>query len=213
MRLPLLAVSFCLIAISGWLSLTVASSAEPVYNIVYIHVPAAIASLACFTALFVCSVGYLKTNRHSWDTVAAASAQVGLVFATAMNATGMIFAHATWQTWWTPSLRLISSAMLWFLYVAYVILRSALAAEQRREQLCAVFGIIAFVDVPLVFISARFVRDIHRPGVTFESPWQSVAFGLAVLGALLLAAALIRLRAEIANAESRISSAAASGAD
>jgi heme exporter protein C len=130
-----------------------------------------------------------------------------------MNATGMIFAHGTWQTWWTPSLRLISSAMLWFLYAAYVILRSALTAEQRREQLCAVFGIIAFVDVPLVFISARFVRDIHRPSVTFESPWQTLAFGLAVLGALLLAAALIRLRADIASAESRIDSAAASGAD
>ena len=138
-----------------------------------------------------------------WDYTAAASAEVGLVFATVLNATGMIFAYAEWGVWWTPSMRLISSAILWFLYVAYSLLRSAFAAERRRGEICAVFGIIAFIDVPLVLISARFIRDMHVSGFSFQTGWQYTALGLAVCGTLLLAAALIWLRADISKIEIR----------
>jgi heme exporter protein C len=87
--------------------------------------------------------------------------------------------------------------MLWFLYVAYLILRVSLPAESRKGRICAVFGIIAFVDVPLVYISARYIPDIHWPKITFESGWQSAAFGLAVGGVLFLAAVLVWLRANM----------------
>jgi heme exporter protein C len=147
--------------------------------------------------LFICSIQYLRTKSQIWDYIAAASAEVGLVLATIFNATGSIFAYAEWSVWWTPSPRLISSAVLWFLYVAYLILRASFGAERRKSEICAVFGIIAFIDVPLVFISARFIRDIHQPSFSFETGWQYAAFGLAVCGTLLLAAMLIWIKADI----------------
>jgi heme exporter protein C len=197
MRLFFAGLSFCLILVSGWMALSVATVEPAEYNIVYIHVPAAICSLVCFAVLFICSIQYLRTKGSIWDHVAAACGEVGLVFATVLNATGLIFAYAAWGVWWTPSLRLISSAMLWFLYVAYLILRASLPDQQRKGRICAVFGIIAFVDVPLVYISARYVPDIHWPKISFESGWQSAAFGLAISGTLLLAAVLIWLRADM----------------
>lgn len=197
MRLLLLGISVGLTLISGWLVFSTAA-VEPVeYNIVYVHVPAAISSLVCFAALFFCSIRYLRTKSEIWDCTAAACGEVGLVFATVLNVTGSIFAYAAWGVWWTPSLRLLSSAMLWFLYVAYLILRASLSAEQRKGRICAVFGIISFVDVPLVYISARYVTDIHRPSFNFESGWQIAAFGLAVGGAILLAAVLVWIRTDI----------------
>ena len=197
MRKLLLGLSLCLILISGWIVLTVAASEPLERNIVYIHAPAAICSLVCFCALFICSIQFLRTKRQMSNFIAAACGEVGLVFATVLNATGMIFAYAEWGLWWTPSPRLISSAVLWFLYVAYSLLRAGLAAERRKEQICAVFGIIAFIDVPLVFISARFIRDIHRPNVSFQTGGQMLAFGLAVCGTLLLAVTLIWIRTDI----------------
>jgi heme exporter protein C len=197
MRLLFLGISFCLMLVSGWMALSVAAIEPAEYNIVYIHVPAAICSLACFTVLFICSIQYLRTKDELWDHIAAACGEVGLVFATVLNATGSIFAYATWGVWWTPSLRLVSSAMLWFLYVAYLILRVSLPAEGRKGRICAVFGIIAFMDVPLVYISARYVPDIHWSKISFESGWQSAALGLAIGGVLLLAAVLVWLRADI----------------
>jgi len=205
MRLLFLGVSFCLILVSGWMALSVAAIEPAQYNIVYIHVPAAICSLVCFTVLFVCSIQYLRTKDQLWDYVAAACGEVGLVFATVLNAAGSIFAYAAWGVWWTPSLRLVSSAMLWFLYVAYLILRVSLPAESRKGRICAVFGIIAFVDVPLIYISARYVPDIHWPKISFESIWQSSAFGLAISGTLLLAAVLVWLRADILKILNQIS--------
>ena len=196
MRKLLLGLSLCLILISGWMALTVGVVEPAQRNIVYIHVPAAICSIVCFCVLFVCSIQYLRHKRQRWDYVAAASAEVGLVFATVLNATGSIFACAEWGLWWTPSPRLISSAVLWFLYVAYLILRASFTGERRKETICAVFGIIAFVDVPLVFISARLLRDIHQPSFSFETGGQTLAFGLAICGTLLLAAFLIWIRSD-----------------
>ena len=204
MRLFLLIISFCLILVSGWLALTVAACDPIQRNILYLHVPPAICSLACFAVLFICSIQFLRTESHTCDHIAAASAEVGFIFATVLNATGMIFAHAEWGQWWTPSLRLITSALLWFLYVAYLILRNSLPSERNREKICAAFGIIAFIDVPLVFVSARFIRDMHRPSASFESAWQIAALLLAISGTMLLAAVLISIRTDILKFRERL---------
>ncbi len=204
MRLFFLCLSFVLILVSGWLSFTIAA-VEPVErNIVYIHVPASVCSLVCFCVLFVCSIQYLRVRSRIWDYAAAASAEVGLIYATVLNATGMIFAYSQWGTWWTPSMRLVSSAVLWFLYAAYCLLRASFDDERRRGKLCAVFGIIAFIDVPVVLVSARLIRDIHQPGVSFETGWQYIALGLAVCGMLLLGVLLILVRSDILKARMRI---------
>jgi heme exporter protein C len=218
MRRFALGLSLCLTLISGWIALTIGASEPPIRNIVYIHVPAAICSLVCFVVLFVCSIQYLRwvsisqknremrprTKTQSWDYIATASAEVGLIFATVLNITGMIFAYAEWGIWWTPSPRLISSAVLWFLYAAYCLLRASFTAERPRSKTCAVFGIIAFIDVPLVLISARYIRDIHQPNVSFEVGWQYAALGLAVCAALLLAFLLVWIRADIFKINDRI---------
>lgn len=51
--------------------------------------------------------------------------------------------------------------ILWFLYAGYLVLRKMDMPRERQANLCAVVGIVAFVDVPLVFLSARLWRSIH----------------------------------------------------
>ena len=212
MRRILLFSAFVLLLVSMWLALTVAEIAgpasnpdSPVRNIIYAHVPSSICALLCFVVLLVASVGYLATAKPIWDLVAAASAEVGTIFATILNATGMVFSRAEWNVWWTPSPRLISSAILWFLYVVYLILRASLPGSQyHRARICAVFGIIAFLDVPMVFISARFMPDIHRPSLSFDSSWQTVALMLSMIATVLLAAALIWLKTDLLKNKARL---------
>ena len=50
---------------------------------------------------------------------------------------------------------------VWFLYAGYLVLRKLDMPRERQANLCAVVGIVAFVDVPLVFLSARLWRSIH----------------------------------------------------
>jgi heme exporter protein C len=191
---------------SGVIAMTNGVIEPIVRNIVYIHVPASICSLVCFSGLFVFSIMYLVKKKPIFDYLGAASAEVAFVFATVLNITGMIFAKAEWGLWWTPSMRLISSAILWFLAAAYLILRSSFNEQGNKANLCAVFGIIAFVDVPFVYTSARLMSDIHRPSFSFDSGWQSAALGLAILGTIMLASVLIWMRADIEKLNERLNS-------
>lgn len=206
MRRFLLVLVFVLLMASMWIGLTMgktegprANPESPVRNIIYAHVPCSIAALACFTVLMIASVCYLYTSKDSYDRLALASAEVGTVFAIMLNATGSIFSRAEWGKWWTTSMRLQTSAILLLLYAVYLILRASLpGSKQRRGKIAAVFGIIAFLDVPMVFISARFIEDtMHKPNVDFTSLWQQIPFGAGIVGMLLLAAVLIWLRTDI----------------
>jgi heme exporter protein C len=198
MRRLLFVLAVVLLIASTWIGLTQGQIIPVERNILYVHVPNSVCALLSFVVLLVASAGYLATGRPGWDLVAAAAGEVGFVFATVLNATGMIFSRAEWNVWWTPSPRLVTSAILWFLYATYLILRVSLpGAPQRRARICAVFGIIAFLDVPLVYISARFIPDIHRPNFSFESAWQTAALMLGMAGTAVLAGALIWLRASL----------------
>jgi heme exporter protein C len=204
MRRILLFLAFGLLVTVTWLMLTVAQVSPLLRNIVYIHVPSSICALLCFFVVLAGGIAFLATGKTRWDHLALAAAEVGLVCATVLNLTGMVFSRAEWNIWWTPSLRLISSAILWFLYVGYLILRQSIPAEHRRRQLAAVYGIVAFLDVPMVYISARFIPDIHRPNFSFGAPVQYAAFVLAILGTLLLITCLIWLRFDLLQAKTHL---------
>jgi heme exporter protein C len=207
-------LTLVIILVSTWLAFTIGEVAggetetaiTVEKNIVYIHVPSAICTTLCFVALLVASIGYLATGKPNWDHLAAASAEVALVFATVLNVTGSIFAYPFWNTWWTPSPRLISSAILWFLCIAYLILRANIQNQRHRARICAVFGIIAFLDVPMVFITARMMPDMHIPNIEFGSPAQGASFGLSILGIMLLGCIMIWLKTDILKSKAKLES-------
>jgi heme exporter protein C len=99
-----------------------------------------------------------------------AAAEVGLAFTTVCLVTGPIWAKPVWGIYWTWDARLTSTAVLWLLYVAYLLLRSLIEEPERRALLSALFGIFAFIDVPLVFGSIRWWRTQHPQPVIMGGP-------------------------------------------
>ena len=211
MRYLFFVMASILLLASVWIALTQGqvlgpegSMNSPVRNIIYVHVPSSICALMCFIVLVVAGIGYLRTSKNSWDRLAIAAAEVGTVFAIILNVTGSIFSRAEWNTWWTAaSPRLVTSAVLWFLYVVYLILRSSLSgSRQKIGRICAVFSLIAFLDVPMVILSARFIPDpMHRRSFEFGSSWQRAAFFLGMISISLLAAYFIWLRTSVLKAK------------
>jgi heme exporter protein C len=132
-----------------------------VQRIFYFHVATAWVGLSAFAVVFVGSVAYLRSQKTSWDRLALSSAEIGVVFITMALITGSLWAKPTWNTWWTWDPRLTTSAILWTIYVVYLILRSAIEEPAQRARLAAVFGIIGFIDVPIVFMAVRWWRSIH----------------------------------------------------
>lgn len=132
-----------------------------VQRIFYFHVASAWNAFLAFAVVFVASAGFLRSGSRRWDIAAYSSAEIGVIFTTITLITGPIWARPIWNTWWSWDPRLTTTLILWFIYLAYLVIRSSAEGSQQQARLAAVFGIIGFVDVPIVFMSTRWWRSIH----------------------------------------------------
>ena len=140
-----------------------------VQKIFYFHLPLAFSAFLSFFVAFVAGIMYLRTRRQIWDARLAASVEIGVVFTTLVLITGSLWGKPIWNTYWTWDPRLTTSLILWFIYASCLILRSAVEEEGKRATYCAVMAIVGFVDVPIVFFSARLWRSIHPVVIRSDS--------------------------------------------
>ena len=130
-------------------------------RIIYFHVPCAWVSMLAFGVTMAGSIGYLVTGRRRWDHLAVSSAEIGIAFTLAAIASGSVWAKPAWNTWWTWDPRLTTYTIVLLLYIAYFMLRSAMEDPARRARFAAVYGIFAFISVPITFFSIRWWKTIH----------------------------------------------------
>jgi heme exporter protein C len=161
-------ISAVLMLVAAFGALAVAPSAvgltpdeTAAQRIIYFHVPVAWLSMLAFGVTAVGSVVYLITSKRLWDSLAVSSAELGIVFTLAAMASGSLWAKPAWNTWWTWDPRLTTYTIMFLLYVAYFMLRSAMDDPARRARFAAVYGIFAFLSVPITFMSIRWWRTIH----------------------------------------------------
>jgi len=163
---------FCALSAAGGLALAVCQWLIYMYaplertmglvqKIFYLHLPMAWWSMASFLVVCVAGAAYLKTRNRVWDNLAAAAAELGVLLATLALLTGSIWARHSWGVWWTWDPRLTTTLVMWFLYAGYLVFRQQDLTPERKAALCAVIGIVAFIDVPLVFLSARLWHSLH----------------------------------------------------
>lgn len=132
-----------------------------IQKIFYMHVALAWWALISFFMVFLGSIHYLYSRKLQTDSFCTAAAEVGLLFASLVLLTGIIWAKKSWGVWWTWDPRLTTSLIMCFIYGGYLIFRNIDLPPARRRMIAAAIGIVAFLDVPLVFFSARIFRSIH----------------------------------------------------
>lgn len=166
-------------------------------KIAYVHIPAAALTFVACALVFIASVGFLATRAAWWDDLADASARVTVLFCSVVLVTGMMWAREAWGHWWVWSPKLTFSLALWVLFVAYLGIRPWVAEGSRRTA-CAVYGVIAFLDVPLLYLSIKLMPDRHPTRIDLTAPMQQTLFfwflPMALLGAGLIATCYRRSR-------------------
>lgn len=140
-----------------------------VQRIFYFHVPVAWVAFLAFFIVFLGSILYLWKRETKWDIVASSSAEVGIIFTTLVLVTGSIWAKPIWGVWWVWEPRLTTALSLWFIYVAYFLVRSYSSEESRGARFAAVVGIVGFIDVPIVALAIILWRTQHPSAVIFQS--------------------------------------------
>ena len=179
-------------------------------RILYFHVPMAWVAFLAFFVVFIASIQHLRTHNERWDHLGRASAEVGLVFTTLVLITGAIWGYPIWGTWWSWDPKLTTTLILWFMYLAYLMVRSY-AEEPRGPRYAAVVGIVAFFDVPVVYLSSYWWRTLHPPAaigpLAQQQPSSSIVWLLMVslLAFTVLYAFLVTVRTEIEDTEAAVS--------
>ncbi len=132
-----------------------------VQRIFYFHVSSAWVGFFAFFVTFLAGILYLIRGERRWDVLALSSVEVGLTFITMAVITGSLWARPVWGTYWTWEPRLTISAVQLLIYIAYGMLRRAVEGPERQARFAAVYGIVAFVTVPLSWFAIRWWRTIH----------------------------------------------------
>jgi heme exporter protein C len=133
-----------------------------VYRVIYVHVPTAWLAYLAFVVVFLASIGWLWTRRPWFDALAVASAEIGVLFTGLFIVAGSIWAKPTWGVWWTWDPRLVTTAVMFCMYLGYLLLRSLSTDFERRATRAAVLGIIAVVDIPIVHLSVLWMNSVHQ---------------------------------------------------
>ncbi len=130
-------------------------------RIFYGHVSVAWLAFLAFGVVVIAGAMYLWRRDPRWDSLAVAAAEIGVLFTTLTLVTGAIWGRIVWGVWWTWDPRLTTTIVLWFIYVAYLVLRMYIDDVNLRRRVSAIFGIFGFVDVPIVWFSVQWWRSLH----------------------------------------------------
>jgi heme exporter protein C len=177
----------------------------PAQKILYVHASSAfIALYIAFVLMAIAGILYLWLKDEKLDRVAESAAEVGLAFTTVVLLTGPLWGKTIWGAWWTWDARLTSTLFLWFIIVAYHLLRGAVEERGRRARYSAVLGFLAALLVPFIHLSVYMFRTLHpmpillKPSAPSMPSEMQVTFFAAFFAFLLLFVALLRTRYRVA---------------
>ncbi len=183
-----------------------------VQKIFYFHLASAWTAFLAFFIVFVLGIIYLINRNIQIDLLASASAEIGILFTTLVLITGSLWGRSSWNVWWTWEPRLTTTLILWFIYIAYFLIRDSIEEPEKAARISSVYGIIGFIDVPIVFMSIRWWRSRLHPVVFGEGQGRSrggmdqdmlitLLFSLAVFTILFLVLLHLSYKQKIQAAE------------
>lgn len=186
-------LSLFALGIGLWLAMTSAPDVlqGDYVRIMYVHVPSAWLAFLAFGITALGSLGWLVRKTMRWDRLAAASAEIGVLFTAIALFTGMLWGRPVWGTYWDwGDARMASTALMFFVYLGYLALRRTTPDPTVRARRSAILGLIAVVQVPLVYFSVSLWRTLHQ-GMTvrpdgIQMDGSMVAALLTNLGAFTL---------------------------
>lgn len=180
-----------LLGAGSWLGLTQTDPERfmgDVQRIFFIHVPTAWNSMLALTFAMVSAVAFLWNGRWQWDARHEAWVEIGVVLSALLCIQGSIWAKPTWGVWWDWDPRLTTMAVLLIAFIGIIALRHFVENPLQRATWSAVATIIAYVNVPIVYLSVRWWNSLHQIQSTpatvstqYHLPLRLNAFGVLLL--------------------------------
>ena len=165
-------------------------------RIMYVHVPSAWLSLACFSAITILSISAFIFKIKNFFYINKSLAPIGLLFTFLAIVTGALWGEPTWGTWWVWDARLTSMMVLMFFYISYILCFKFIKKEQLMLKVSSLIAILGAINLPIIKYSVDWWTTLHQPasiklGVsnsihsTMMLPLLSMLLVLVLYGALI----------------------------
>jgi len=115
-----------------------------------------------------------------------ALAPTGAMFTFLSLWTGALWGKPMWGTWWVWDARLTSELILFFLYMGYIALTSAIDDPRRADRAGGLLALVGAVNVPIIYFSVQWWNTLHQGASISVTKGSSMA--QTMLWAMLLMA-------------------------
>jgi heme exporter protein C len=182
-------------------------------RILPVHVGSSWLAYLSFGLTAIFGLTYLITRNAHWDRLSLASTEIGVVFIVLSLFSGALWGRPAWGTYWEwGDARLTTTALMLMVYVGMLMVRGMIEDPNRRARVSAVIGVVASVGVPINYMSVYWWSTLHQTPTlsiaerrsALENQGILLGFLFALVGFSLLYAYLLRLRAQMALAQTRL---------
>ena len=156
------------------------------YRIIFVHVPASWMSMIIYLAMAFWAFLGLTFNTRLSGMMTQALAPTGAMFTFLSLWTGALWGKPMWGTWWVWDARLTSELILFFLYMGYIALTSAIDDPRRADRAGGLLALVGAVNVPIIYFSVKWWNTLHQGASISVTKGSSMA--QTMLWAMLLMA-------------------------
>ena len=156
------------------------------YRIIFVHVPAAWMSMFIYLVMAGWSALGLIFNTRLSAMMARALAPTGAMFTFLALWTGAFWGKPMWGTWWVWDARLTSELILFFLYIGFIALSSAIDDPRRGDRAGAILTLVGVVNIPIIHYSVEWWNTLHQ-GATIRVGEESTMAATMLVTMLIMA--------------------------
>ncbi len=130
-------------------------------RIFYFHVPLGWLGMLSIVLVAIASAMHLITGKEKWDSLAYATAELGVLCASLILITGVIWAKGDLGWWWTWDAKLTTTLVLWFIYVGYLMVRAYAPRGAQGARYGSIVALIGAIDAPIIYMASVWWRTAH----------------------------------------------------
>tara|TARA_B110000438_G_scaffold299378_1_gene349425 strand:- start:392 stop:1102 length:711 start_codon:yes stop_codon:yes gene_type:complete len=162
-------------------------------RIMYIHVPSSLFGIFCFALMGVLSILNLIFKIKFLPLISKSIAPVGCIFSSISIVTGSIWGKPTWGTWWAWDARLTSMLILFFFYIAFILIWKLIDDYKKANKISSIIAILGLFNLPIIKYSVVWWTTLHQPSSITLTSAPSIHYTMLVPLIIMAVAMLIYL--------------------
>ena len=132
------------------------------YRIIYLHVPASFISQSLYLAMAFASAIFLIWKVKLSAYLVKSIAPIGAITTFIALISGSIWGIPTWGTWWAWDARIISTLILFIMYLGLISLHYSFTDYEKAYKFLAILVIVGSVNIPIIKMSVEWWSTLHQ---------------------------------------------------